>query len=114
MENNCFEVGHWLVEPGFDRISNGGDCVNLRPLVMDLLVLLANHQNDVVSLDEMIEEVWRGKAMTSGSVYNCLNELRSAFGDDIHHPVYIVTIPKRGYRLIAKVRFRDAENCPDH
>lgn len=72
---------------------------------MDLLVFMARRSGEVISIEEMIQEVWHGKPMTTGSVYNSLNTLRQAFSDDPQNPEYIETIPKRGYRLIAPVAF---------
>jgi len=103
-----FRVGEWTVEPDLGRVSRASEQVNLQPQVMQLLVFLANHANEVISIDRMIEQVWRGRPMTSGSVYNSLNSLRTAFGDDRQNPSYIETIPKMGYRLIAPVDFEMA------
>jgi TolB-like protein/Tfp pilus assembly protein PilF len=72
---------------------------------MELLVFLSARSPDVASIEEIIESVWHGKPMTTGSVYNCLNELRQAFGDDKNNPEYIETIARKGYRIIAKVSF---------
>jgi len=100
-----FKVGEWVVEPDLGRVSHDSDQVSLPPHAMDLLVFLAQRSSEVISIEEMIQEVWHGKPMTTGSVYNSLNTLRQAFGDDPRNPEYIETIPKRGYRLIAPVAF---------
>jgi DNA-binding winged helix-turn-helix (wHTH) protein len=70
---------------------------------MDLLIFLVDHQGQLVSIDDIIETVWKGKSISCGSIYNCLNELRNALGDDCHNPTYILTVPKRGYCLIAPI-----------
>jgi TolB-like protein/DNA-binding winged helix-turn-helix (wHTH) protein len=102
-----FTAGEWTVEPDLDRISRDSEEVNLQPQVMELLVYLAENANEVVSIDDMIEDVWEGRLMSSGSVYNRLTSLRKALQDDPQNPTYIETIHKRGYRLIAKVSFDD-------
>ncbi len=98
-----FRVGEWLVEPSLGRLTRGGEQVSIRPKVMDLLVCLARKQNQVVSADDMIDELWAGAVVTSESVYFSINQLRKALGDDKSDPTYIETISKRGYRLIAAV-----------
>ena len=105
-----FGVGEYFVEPRLNRISKGSEHIAVRPRAMDLLVYLAARGGAVVDNDEIIEKVWGGLFVTSGVIYNCINELRHAFGDDSHHPSYIETIAKRGYRLIAPVRFIDEED----
>jgi TolB-like protein/DNA-binding winged helix-turn-helix (wHTH) protein len=110
--NGKFRLGDWTVEPGLDRISRGGSHVNLQPQIMDLLVFLAHHQKEVISADEILENVWEGRVVTSASVYSSLKLLREALGDDAQNPQYIATIPKRGYRLIAAVEFPESVNPP--
>ena len=105
-----FGVGEFVVEPRLNRISRGSEHHTVRPQAMDLLVYLALRKGQVVSADKLIDDVWDGVTVSSGSVYNCINELRAAFGDDPHNPVYLETIPKRGYRLIAPVRFFEEQD----
>ena len=99
-----FYLDDWLVEPELDRITRNGVKTSLRPQVMDLLVFLASRPKGIIASDDILAEVWCGKVATHASVYNCLKELRHALEDDPHRPSYIETIPKRGYRLLAKVR----------
>lgn len=100
---NTFKVGDWTVNPVSGRVRHGKVEHSLQPQVMQLLVFLAEHPGELISIERMIDEVWAGKPMTSGSVYNALNSLRKAFGDELSNPRYIETIPRRGYRLIAAV-----------
>lgn len=95
------KVGDWLVEPNLNQIRGDTDEISLRPQTMDMLVYLANNNGQVVSAERLIEDVWQGVTVNSGSVYNCINELRQAFGDSKQAHAYIETIPKRGYRLVA-------------
>jgi len=105
-ENGKFKLGDWMVEPALDRISRGEVRLSLRPQVMDILVYLAHHRREVVSVDELLDRVWQGRVVTSASIYSALNQLREALGDDVHDAKYIKTIPRRGYRLIAEVEFQ--------
>jgi TolB-like protein/DNA-binding winged helix-turn-helix (wHTH) protein len=104
-----FTVGDWTVEPELGRLRSSEVEAALQPQVMELLVYLARHPNELISVDRMIEEVWHGKPMTSGSVYNALNTLRKTFGDRADQPRYIETIPRRGYRLIAEVQWNPSD-----
>lgn len=96
-------VGDWRVEPDLDRISRMATETHLRPQVMALLVYLAERPGQVVSNDEVLETLWRGKVVTSGSIYNCIAELRLALAAGDDETSYIETIPKHGYRLLAPV-----------
>lgn len=53
-----FQLGEWLVQPGLGRVSGVRGTVHLRPLLADLLMLLARHRGQVVSKDEIARTVW--------------------------------------------------------
>lgn len=81
---------------------------------MNLLVHLAHRAGEVVSVDELLEAVWKGVVVGSGSVYIVISQLRQALDDD--HTKHIETIPKRGYRLTVPVTSLDTDGRPaeDH
>jgi TolB-like protein/uncharacterized tellurite resistance protein B-like protein len=70
---------------------------------MDVLVYLASRGGQIVHADELLEELWPEKVVTSASIYNCITELRHAFQDCDDGQPYIDTVPKRGYRIVAPV-----------
>lgn len=107
--NGSFTVGDWFVEPELDRITRGKESANLRSQVMELLVYLAKHQGRVVSADTLLDELWAGKVVAGGTVYNCVAELRHALADGSDQQTYIETIPKKGYRLLAPVKVLDGQ-----
>jgi TolB-like protein/DNA-binding winged helix-turn-helix (wHTH) protein len=96
-------IGDWSVDPATGQISRGGETVRLEARTMRLLLYLAQRAGETVSIDEMLKEVWSGVIVTSDSVYQAVASLRRDLGDDPKHPTYIATVPKLGYKLIAKV-----------
>lgn len=98
-----FKVGGWHVEPDLDLITREAERVSLRSQVMELLVYLASRPGEVVSVDVMHDDLWAGKVVTTGTVYNCVAELRHALAGDDQVTRYIETVPKKGYRLVAPV-----------
>src|SRR5262245_23811204 len=78
---------------------------------MELLAYLATTGGAVVSKDEIIDTVWEGRAIAEATLTRSIADLRRALGDDQRCPVYIETIAKRGYRLIATVSF---EHLPEY
>jgi len=97
--DGSFALGDWLVEPATNRISTATDDVYLRPQLMDVLVYLANLNGQVATLESIHDDVWSGKVVSSGTIYNCIAELRQAFARDGDTLEYIETLPKKGYRL---------------
>jgi TolB-like protein len=100
---NDFLVGGWLVRPPLNEISTAGVTRRLRSQLMDFLVLLAERAGEVISKDEILEEVWQGRFVTESVLPRCVAELRELLGDEVECSTFIETIPKRGYRLIAPV-----------
>jgi DNA-binding winged helix-turn-helix (wHTH) protein len=70
---------------------------------MDLLAFLASNSGRVVSKDEIIDAVWQGRFIADATLTRSIADLRRALGDDQQPHQYIETIPKRGYRLVARI-----------
>lgn len=68
---------------------------------MRLLLFLAARAGQVVSIDELLDQVWSGVIVTPDSVYQAITSLRRLLGDDPKLPTYIATVPRLGYRLVA-------------
>lgn len=103
-----FALGEWTVDPGLDRLERGEELVTLEPRAMDLLACLARHAGETVSKDTILHEVWADAAVVEGVIPKTISTLRAALGDDAAAPTYILTAPRRGYRLVAAVRWLDA------
>jgi TolB-like protein/tetratricopeptide (TPR) repeat protein len=70
---------------------------------MGVLLCLARHAGQVVSVDRLLEEVWGDVVVNPDSVYQAVASLRRALGDDAKVPRYIANVVRRGYRLVAPV-----------
>ena len=70
---------------------------------MLLLLCLAEHAGEVVSIDELLNRAWPGVNVAPDSVYQAVTSLRRVLGDDPKKPTYIATVPRLGYRMVAKV-----------
>lgn len=101
-----------LVEADLNRITAPHGEVALEPKAMAVLVHLIEHAGAVVSTGELIDAVWRGRPMGDNPVYRCIAQLRRALGDDPREPVYIATVPTKGYRLVAPVEVLGPEREP--
>jgi DNA-binding winged helix-turn-helix (wHTH) protein len=70
---------------------------------MRLLLCLAEHAGEVVSIDDLLNQVWSGVIVAPDSVYQAVASLRRLLGDDPKQPTYIATVPRLGYRMVATV-----------
>jgi transcriptional activator of cad operon len=96
-------VGDWRVNPASGQISREGETVRVEARTMRLLLCLAEHAGQVVSIDDLLEQVWAGVIVTPDSVYQAITSLRRLLGDDPKQPSYIATVPRLGYRMMATV-----------
>jgi len=112
-DDAAFRIGDWRVEPALDEISQGGETVKLEPRSMRVLVCLAEHPGEVVSVELLLNTVWKDVVVTQDSVYQAIAGLRRALRDDPKEPGFIANVPRRGYRLIAPVGPPDKE-APTH
>lgn len=102
-DNVALRIGAWHVAPALDEISKDGKTVKLQPKTMQVLVCLAAHAGQVVSVEQLLDEVWKDLVVTPNSVYQAIAELRRVLGDDAKQASYIANVLRRGYRLVAPV-----------
>src|SRR5450631_940648 len=96
-------IGAWRVSRASGQISREGETVRVEARAMRLLLCLADHAGEVVSIDDLLEQVWTGVIVTPDSVYQAITSLRRLLGDDPKQPTYIATVPRLGYRMVATV-----------
>jgi TolB-like protein len=102
-DNSAIRIGAWLANPARDEISKDELTVKLEPRLMRLLICLAEHAGQVVSIDNLLDEVWKNTIVTQASVYQAIATLRRSLGNDSETPAYIASVARRGYRLLAPV-----------
>ena len=98
-----FHINDWLVQPQINSVERDGKTWHLEPKVMQVLVHLASHPNEVLSKERLLEAVWHDTFVGDDVLVRCISEIRYVFGDDPKSSRIIQTIPKGGYRLIAAV-----------
>src|SRR5215472_10621794 len=75
---------------------------------MEVLVCLAQHAGEPVAKEQLLQTVWSETFVGDDVLKRSIVELRRVFEDDVNNPKFIQTITKRGYRLIAHVKWVDA------
>jgi DNA-binding winged helix-turn-helix (wHTH) protein len=82
-----------------------GRIVRLQPQPFKLLCLLAENSGKVISREEIRAALWSGDTFVDfdQGVNFAIRQIRDGLGEDADHPVYIQTVPRRGYRFVAPV-----------
>lgn len=100
-----FRLGPWSIEPLRGAVSGpNGNERHLEPKVMDILLVLAEHANEVVTRDKLLDAVWQEQQVSDERLTHVIAELRRTFQDGRGHSGFITTVPKRGYRLVGQIR----------
>jgi len=80
---------------------------------MDLLVYMSQRPGEVLTREEMEENVWQGMVIGYDALTNAIIKLRKAFDDSARNSTIIETLPKKGYRLIAELSFPESPDNSD-
>jgi len=86
------------------ELRRGADPVSITPQVFDLLDYLIRNRDSVVSKDQLIQAIWKGRIVSDAAVTTRLNAARSAIGDSGEQQRLIKTLPRKGFRFIGVVR----------
>src|SRR5262245_60377890 len=102
-----------VLDPVRRELSRNGASVKIEPKVFDLLIHLIENRHRVVSKDELIAQVWGGRAVSDSALTHAINAARNAIGDDGKAQRLIRTSSRWGYRFIGSVRLQaGAEPAP--
>jgi TolB-like protein/DNA-binding winged helix-turn-helix (wHTH) protein len=78
-------------------VVRSGEPIHLRPQTYEVLRYLAENRGHLIGKDRLIEEVWKGRAVTDDSLGKCIKELREALGPDARENIR--NVHGRGYIL---------------
>lgn len=98
-----FLFDRYEMRPGERILSSGGHLVHLTPRVYDLLEQLVRNAGSVVTKEHLLDTVWAGTVVEEGNINRTMSTLRRKLGRQLNGNDFIETVPKVGYRLLAKV-----------
>ncbi len=78
--------------------------VPVTPKVCELLVVLLENRGKTLDKEFLLGAVWPDSFVEEGNISFNIRQLRKALGDNVHDPIYIETVPRRGYRFFADVK----------
>jgi adenylate cyclase len=86
------------------ELRRGVSLIPIEPKVFDLLEYLIRNRDRVVSKDDLITTIWRGRIVSESALSTRINAVRKAVGDSGKHQRLIRTIPRKGIRFVGDVR----------
>ena len=88
------------------ELRTAGSTIALQRQVFDLLLLLVENHDRLVTRDEIVEKVWQGRAISETAISSRIKALRQALGDDGTKQRIIRTLHGRGFRCIVDVSLK--------
>lgn len=87
------------------RLRHGSRVLKLERIPLEILLLLIERPNEIVSREEIVARVWGNDLFldTDNSIRSAIRKIRHVLKDDPEQPRFIQTVTGRGYRFIAKV-----------
>ncbi len=98
-----FTLGEWEVLPLRGVLRCGDQEERPEPRVFGVLIALAKRNGDLVTRDELVDELWDGRPTSDEPINRCLSQLRGHLGDKSRPHEYVETLTRRGYRLLKPV-----------
>jgi DNA-binding winged helix-turn-helix (wHTH) protein len=97
-----------------ERLLKNGRTVRLQPQPFKLLTLLVGLRGQLVTREQIRTALWSGDTFVDvdQGVNFAIKQVREALGEDADHPLYIQTVPRRGYRFVAPVDASPEEEVP--
>ena len=92
----------FVFDPDAAGLLGSGQPVALEPQVFRLLKYLIENRGRVVSKDELIDEIWEGRAISDAALNTRIRAVRRALGDDRAQQKFLRTYPKRGFQFVAE------------
>jgi TolB-like protein len=86
------------------ELRRGTEQLAVEPQVFDLLHYLIRNRDRVVSRDDLLAAVWKGRIVSESALNTRLNAARLALGDNGKDQRVIRTFPRRGVRFVGTVR----------
>src|SRR3954470_3582571 len=100
-----YRFGLFEADARTGELRKQGRPLRLRGRPFDILLLLLERAGDVISRDELRQQLWPADTFVDfdHGLNSAMNRLREALGDSAENPRFIETLPKRGYRFIAPI-----------
>ena len=99
-----YEFDDFRVDPGRRLLlGRDGRPLPLTPKVLDTLIYLVQHADVVLGKETLMRAIWADTAVEENNLNQCISVLRRVLGEKRAEHRYIVTVPGRGYRFVARV-----------
>src|ERR1700730_7697777 len=108
--DTLFQFGPFRLDADERVLLRDGRLVPLPAKSLSTLLVLVRRSGHVVEKDVLMKEVWPDEYVEEGNLAQHIFMLRKALGESTESPVYIETVPRRGYRFVAALNKGEDED----
>ena len=97
-------LGPFRIDQRRQELSRDGTRIKLQGKVYQALLTLLERPGEIITREDLRVRLWPGDTHLNydANVNTTVNKLRGALGDSSDNPVYIETIPRKGYCLLVR------------
>ena len=102
---SLLRFGVYELDPALPELRRQGRRVHLQEMPLRALEILLERPGKLVPRETFFAHLWPDdhSGILDDNLNTAVRKLRLALNDSAHHPRYIETVPKRGYRFVAPV-----------
>jgi DNA-binding winged helix-turn-helix (wHTH) protein len=106
--------GPFQVDQQRQEVTKNGSRLKLQGKVYQVLVALLEKPGEVVTREELRQRLWPADTHVNydANVNTTVNKLRQVLGDSTDKPLYIETIPRKGYCLLVPSEGSEVSDAP--
>ena len=106
--------GPFQIDQQRQEVTRNGSRLKLQGKVYQVLISLIEKPGEVVTREELRMRLWPADTHVNydANVNTTVNKLRQALGDSSDKPLYIETIPRKGYCLLVLPEVSDKSATP--
>ena len=98
-----YRFDQFELDTGRYELRVDGVAQRVEPLVFDLIAFLAANPGRIIGRDEIVDQVWKGRAVSDATISSGIKSARRALGDGGDAPGYIRTVRGRGFEFTGAV-----------
>jgi DNA-binding winged helix-turn-helix (wHTH) protein/pimeloyl-ACP methyl ester carboxylesterase len=102
-DGGAYRFGPFQLDARERRLSRGSEVIPLRLKVFDTLRVLVGNAGALVTKQELLDTLWPETTVEENNLTHNVSVLRKALGEQATGQQYIETVPRVGYRFVAKV-----------
>ena len=112
--NRTVRFGAFEADLHSGEVRKSGSRIKLQEQPFKVLQILLEHPGVLVTRDELQSRIWPAENFGDfdHAVNVAIGKLRTALGDTADNPCFIETVPRRGYRFVAKLEDFPVEAAP--